>query len=67
MDSNEIISLAQKHADRTGNTSAQLALQDAKSCLERGLDEYARGRALTSLGHSIGILHPDYQRARMVL
>ena len=45
------------------NDSAQLCVEDAIEFIMRGKDEVARRRAIDSLRHSIGILHPDYKRA----
>ncbi|BAU40154.1 hypothetical protein [Ralstonia phage RSP15] len=59
----DIIKLAEKHVKVTGNTSAAICLQDAKSMIERGFDNYARVRALDSLKHSVGVFHSDYKKA----
>jgi hypothetical protein len=44
-------------------SSARLCLRDAVNLQERGLLEDAKSRALKSLKYSVGIYHPDYQRA----
>lgn len=64
MTTKKVIELAEKH-QHEGNmsSSACVALQDAKHLRERGFHEMARGRALASLRYSIGVFHPDYQRA----
>lgn len=62
MNTQEIIALARRHMT-TGNftdASAQICYIDALHLMERGLEDFARRRALKSLEHSIGILHPDY-------
>lgn len=60
----EIIELAKKHANNGAemSTSARLCLKDAIELAERD-DKYARMRAITSLSYSVGISHPDYQKA----
>ena len=40
--------------------SAQLCLEDARSCFEAGNYNGAYRRAMDSLSYSIGILHPVY-------
>ena len=57
-----VIGLAARHADL--NDSARLSLADAKVTLERGRYEDAYGRAMTSLCHSVGVFHGDYQTGK---
>jgi hypothetical protein len=59
-----IIVIARKHLG-TGpmQSSARLCLADAVRALDAGDLDVARGRALKSLAFSVGILHPDYNRA----
>lgn len=61
MNTANLIALAARHANKS--TSAQSALTDALTTQSKGMDEAARKWALRSLGHSIGILHADYQLA----
>lgn len=66
MNLDAVLALARKHLGTgTMESSARLALADAIAL--RDMDnpwyEEAHNRALTSLKYSIGILHPDYQRA----
>jgi hypothetical protein len=61
MEAQEIIDLAQKHVGE--NASAAICLSDAIACMERGEHEYAKKRAIRSLDYSVGIFHPDYERA----
>lgn len=58
----QILKIAEKFSDM--NASAAVCLQDAKHLAERGLNEYAKKRALASLGHSVGIFHSDYQAVK---
>lgn len=61
-----VLALARKHLGAgTMESSARLALADALALRDTDTPRYddARHRALTSLKYSIGILHPDYQRA----
>lgn len=62
MNMKQILDLAEKWQHRSA--SAAVSLQDAKSCYERGLYQYAVQRALSSLLYSIGIYHDDYQNAK---
>lgn len=57
-----VIGLAALHADN--NDSARSALDDAKATLERDRYEDAYGRAMTSLAHSVGVFHCDYQTGK---
>jgi hypothetical protein len=61
MNASDIIKLAEKH--HTNNSSAWYCLSDARKCLERGEEEYAKKRALNSLLYSVGMFHPDYIKA----
>lgn len=60
----EAIRLAQVH-EHEGRmpSSAQLAAGDAVKCFNRGDYTSARMRARDSLSYSVGVFHPDYQRA----
>lgn len=64
MTTNEIITLALKHAG-SGNMvdSAVLCLSDAIRLESIGMQIAATQRALKSLDYSIGVLHEDYIRA----
>jgi hypothetical protein len=44
-------------------SSARLCLADAVALFDKGDHEAAGQRAVKSLAYSVGILHPDYQRA----
>lgn len=55
---NATIDAAMKHVGN--NESARICLKDAKNHLETGSFDFAYKRALASLKHSVGILHPDY-------
>lgn len=62
----DVIALAEKHLGKGDMvSSAELALEDAKQLRDEGtmsLDA-AQRRALRSLAFSVGVFHPDYQRA----
>lgn len=62
---NEVITLARKHVANTSENeqSARICLADAVYLYDKGDYEYAKVRALKSLAYSVGILHPDYQKA----
>ena len=62
MTADDVIALAAKHVG--DNASAAICLSDAMACHERGEDEYAKKRAIRSLEYSVGIFHPDYERAK---
>lgn len=65
MNAQEIIDLAQANVEKAQmQSSAQLCVDDARACLERGLPDYAIARAVRSLAYSLGILSPVYQAAR---
>jgi hypothetical protein len=60
---NDLLALAQAHATRTNNDSARLCVADALKLINTSREEYARGRLLDSLKHSVGICHPSYMLA----
>ena len=64
MTTDKVMALARKHIGK-GNmeSSARLCLANAVYLQERGLLDYARKRALSSLAYSVGVLHPDYIKA----
>jgi hypothetical protein len=58
MEAQQIIALAEAHADKAQmRSSAELCIADAKSCLERGLVQYAKA-------YSVGIFSPVYKQAK---
>lgn len=60
----EVLNLAAFHAGRGGMiSSAKLALDDAIRLMTIERFDLARRRALKSLAYSVGVFHPDYQRA----
>lgn len=59
----KVLALARKHLGGDMESSARLCLADAVVLVNEGKLEYAKQRALKSLAYSIGILHPDYQKA----
>ena len=60
----DAIRLARKHLGTgTMDSSARLCLEDAIRLEGRGQLDDAKVRALKSLAYSVGIAHPDYQRA----
>jgi hypothetical protein len=64
MSTSDIIRLARKHVGSgLMDSSARLALADAVNLSNDGDYASAKVRALKSLEYSVGILHPDYQRA----
>jgi len=64
MNTNQVIVLARKHLGKGEmESSARLCLSDAIGCVENGLLEHAKQRALKSLQYSVGIFHEDYRRA----
>jgi hypothetical protein len=65
MNAQQIIDLAQANVEKASmKDSAQLCVNDARSCLARGLTDYAIGRAVKSLAYSLGVFSPVYQAAR---
>lgn len=66
MSTSEVIELAARRAVETSKgmqSSAVLALADARRLAGQGNLRDARNRALDSLRYSVGILHEDYARA----
>lgn len=61
----DVITLAKKHVNNGAvmRTSAQLCLDDAIRCIDKGMLDSAKMWAIKSLGYSVGIFHPDYQAA----
>jgi hypothetical protein len=64
MTTDKTMALARKHLGK-GNmeSSARVCLADAIHLQERGLLDYARKRALSSLAYSVGVFHTDYIKA----
>jgi hypothetical protein len=59
----KVLALARKHLGKGDmESSARVCLADAVHLRERGLLDYARSRALTSLKYSVGVFHPDYMK-----
>lgn len=67
MNAYEVIQLAEKHAANGSEmqTSAQMALADAKALQKLGKCTSARNRAVQSLQYSVGVFHPDYQATKV--
>ena len=67
MTTDQILALARKHVATTPNHegSALISLSDAVELRNLGKYEAARRRALASLSYSIGVLHPEFQRAAL--
>jgi hypothetical protein len=63
MNTEQIIILARKHLGGDMESSARICLQDAIECRDKCLYESARMWALRSLEYSVGIFHPDYDKA----
>jgi hypothetical protein len=64
METTEIITLAKARLHEAQMlSSAAICLHDAETLLLAGDHKFARSRAQQSLKYSIGIFHPDYQRA----
>ena len=60
----EVVALAKMHLHEARMmSSAALCLHDAETLMLAGDHKFARSRAQKSLKYSVGILHPDYQRA----
>ena len=59
----QVIILARKHIGGEMESSARMCLEDAINCKDLGLYESALMWALRSLEYSVGIFHPDYDRA----
>ena len=67
MNAYEVIQLAEKHVANgaTMQSSAALALADAKALQKLGKCVSARNRAVKSLEYSVGVFHPDYQATKV--
>jgi len=65
MNMKPIMDLARAHLDTTPENegSARLCFSDAIAMYEAGDWQACRSRCLRSLAYSVGVLHPDYQRA----
>ena len=64
MNTIEVIILARKHiGSGSMEKSARLCLADAVELFDVGDLDNAKQRALKSIAYSVGILHPDYQKA----
>lgn len=63
IDTKQILALARKHLGGEMESSARLCLADAVKLYDEGDLKYARNRALKSLSYSVGVFHPDYQKA----
>lgn len=65
MTTQQVIVTARKHVANGAamESSARLCLADAVRLADDGDLQYARARAIDSLRYSIGILHPDFDRA----
>ena len=59
----QIIILARKNLGGDMESSARLCLEDAINLRDAGKYDYAAKRAINSLAYSVGVFHPDYQRA----
>ena len=60
----DTIAKAAEHADKGEmSSSAKLALSDARKLSAKGDHANAMNRARDSLKYSVGVLHPDYQKA----
>ena len=66
MNTNKVIILARRHVTSCpeNESSARLCLTDAVKLQSEGQLDAAKTRALKSLSYSVGIFHPDYQRAK---
>ncbi len=54
-------------ASAANNDSARLCLRDARSLYSKGERyDYAAGRALASLKHSVGVFSPQYDQAAVL-
>lgn len=63
MTTRDVFALAVKHLGGDMESSARLCLADARQLEAQDREDDARRRALDSLRYSVGIGHPDYQRA----
>ena len=65
MNANQTIILARKHVANGAvmESSARLCLADAIALFDKGVEDFAKSRALKSLAYSVGMFHQDYKRA----
>jgi hypothetical protein len=66
MNLEQIIALAEKHANETQKpmkSSALFSLNEARLRLQSGMPDAARSWAVRSLSFSVGIFHADYSIA----
>ncbi len=63
MTTEQVIIEARKYLGGVMESSARLCLTDAVNLYAAGDFNAARVRAIKSLGYSVGILHPTYQKA----
>lgn len=59
----QILVLARRHLGGDMESSARVCLADAIEMLNVGRLDRAEARALDSLKYSVGVFHPDYQKA----
>jgi len=59
----DVIALARKNIGGAMESSARLCIDDAERLQAQGNLDYAKVRAVKSLGYSVGIFHNDYQQA----
>lgn len=64
MNANKTIIAARKNLGGDMESSARLCLADAVRLFDEGHLEAAHARALKSLAYSVGVFHPDYEKAR---
>lgn len=64
-----VIAIAESRLPYAGcmSSSAELCLDDARSLLADGNIRAAGERACESLAYSVGVLHPDYIRAKALV
>jgi hypothetical protein len=68
MNAATLIGIAAKYVDiGSMKSSVKLCLDDARKLVERGDYVYAARRALCSLSYSIGMLHPEYVAAKLLV
>ena len=60
----DLIELADFHLNKAGAmySSAEGCLDDSRKQFAQSNFNFAINRALDSLGYSVGVFHPDYQR-----
>jgi hypothetical protein len=65
MNITQILAVARKHLGNGAamESSARLCMADAIKAHDEGDFETAKRRAVKSLAYTVGIGHPDYQRA----